>query len=121
MNWYLAVIKKYADFSGRARRTEYWMFFLVNLVVVVVLSILEALVGGPGILSALYGLALLLPSIGVTVRRLHDTSRTGWWILVGLIPFIGFIVLLVFMVLDSQPGSNQWGPNPKEGAAPASV
>ena len=118
MNWYLMALKKYADFSGRARRTEYWMFFLVNIVIAVVLGIVEAILGGPGILGGLYSLAVLLPSIAVTVRRLHDTGRTGWWMLVALIPVIGAIVLLVFMVLDSQPGSNQFGPNPKEAGQP---
>ena len=118
MNWYLKVLKQYADFNGRARRTEYWMFFLFNIIIAVVLGVIESVLGGPGILGGLYSLAVLLPAIGVTVRRLHDTGRTGWWILVGLIPVIGMIVLLVFMVLDSQPGSNEYGPNPKESGQP---
>jgi uncharacterized membrane protein YhaH (DUF805 family) len=114
MNWYLDVIKnKYATFSGRARRKEYWMFFLINILVAIALAIIEAILGLPGILGGIYALALLIPGIAVTVRRLHDTGRTGWWILIGLVPVIGFIVLLVFMVLDSQPGDNAYGPNPK--------
>ena len=117
MNWYLEVLKKYAEFNGRARRKEYWMFFLFNVIISIVLGVIEAMVGGPGIVGGLYALAVLLPALGVTVRRLHDTGRTGWWILVGLIPFIGFIVLLVFMVLDSHPGDNEYGPNPKGAAA----
>jgi uncharacterized membrane protein YhaH (DUF805 family) len=114
MNWYLDVIKnKYATFGGRARRKEYWMFFLINILVAIALAIIEAILGLPGILGGIYALALLIPGIAVTVRRLHDTGRTGWWILIGLVPVIGFIVLLVFMVLDSQPGDNAYGPNPK--------
>jgi uncharacterized membrane protein YhaH (DUF805 family) len=115
MNWYLAVLKKYVDFEGRARRMEYWMFTLVNFIIYVVAytlifstksTLLSALLG-------LYGLAILLPSLGVTVRRLHDTGRTGWWILIGLVPFIGTIVLLIFMILDGDEGQNQYGPSPK--------
>jgi uncharacterized membrane protein YhaH (DUF805 family) len=117
MNWYLEVLKKYAVFSGRARRKEYWLFFLINFIIAIVLGIIEGMVGSPGIVGIIYSLAVLLPGIGVTVRRLHDTGRTGWWILIAFIPLIGAIVLLVFMVLDSQPGDNEYGPNPKAGAA----
>ena len=119
MDWYLEVLKKYAVFDGRARRREYWMFILINLIISVVLVIIDSLIGtvirqaGFGLLQGLYDLAVLIPSIAVTVRRLHDTGRTGWWILIGLIPVIGGIVLLIFMLLDSEPGENQYGPNPK--------
>ena len=114
MNWYLRALKKYAEFSGRARRTEYWMFTLVNVVIAMVLGVIEGILGGPGILGAIYGLAMLLPSLAVTIRRLHDTGRSGWLCLIALIPVVGAIVLLVFLVLDSQPGPNEYGPNPKE-------
>ena len=123
MNWYIQVLKKYAVFSGRARRKEYWYFFLFNCIFSIVLSIIDGLIGtfsaesGMGILTTIYSLAVLIPGIAVTVRRLHDISRTGWWLLIGLIPFIGAIVLLIFMVLDSKPGDNQYGPNPKAAAA----
>lgn len=117
MNWYLEVLKKYAEFSGRARRTEYWMFFLINLIISIVLAVIDNMIGTGGIIGGLYSLAVLLPGIGVTVRRLHDTGRVGWWILIGLIPIIGWIVLLIFMVLDSHPGDNEYGPNPKGAAA----
>ena len=117
MNWYLQVLKNYAVFSGRAHRTEYWMFFLVNLIVTLALYIIEALVGGPGVLGGLYSLAVLIPTLAVSARRLHDTNRSGWWLLIGLIPVIGSIVLLVFMVQDSQPGENQYGLNPKAALA----
>jgi len=113
MNWYLEVLKKYAVFSGRARRKEYWMFLLFNIILVVVLSFVEGLVGSPGIISMLYSLAVLIPSIAVSVRRLHDTDRSGWWLLISLVPLIGAIVLLVFMVIDGKPGENQYGTNPK--------
>ena len=117
MEWYLAVLRNYAGFSGRARRTEYWMFVLFNIVIAIVLSILDALVLGSGILGTLYSLAVLIPSIAVGVRRLHDTGRVGWWLLIGLVPVVGFIVLLIFFVQDSQTGDNEYGANPKEEAA----
>jgi uncharacterized membrane protein YhaH (DUF805 family) len=113
LHWYLKVLKQYAVFSGRARREEYWMFLLFNIIIDLVLGGIEGLAGGPGILGIIYSLAVLIPSIAVSVRRLHDTDRSGWWLLIGLIPLIGAIVLLVFMVQDSQPGENQYGPNPK--------
>lgn len=117
MNWYLEVLKKYAVFNGRAQRQEYWFFVLFNLIITVVLGFVEGLAGSPGVLSLIYGLAVLVPSLAVTVRRLHDSDRTGWWIFIGLIPLIGAIVLLIFMLLDSTPGKNQYGPSPKAAAA----
>ena len=124
MNWYLAVLKKYAVFSGRARRKEYWFFALFNLIISFVLGFIDGLVGtfsleaGIGLLGGVYALAVLLPGIAVSVRRLHDTGRTGWWLLIALVPLIGAIVLLVFMLLDSKPGSNQYGDTPKGAEAP---
>jgi uncharacterized membrane protein YhaH (DUF805 family) len=119
VNWYLTVLKKYADFSGRARRMEYWVFSLINLLIICVLVFLDAMLGFEvgedqiGLLSAIYVLAVLLPSLAVSVRRLHDTDRSGWWLLIGILPLIGDIVLLIFFVLDSTPGDNRFGPNPK--------
>lgn len=119
MSWYLDVLKKYAVFGGRSRRKEYWYFVLFNVIVGIVLSVIDSVLGTPGaeggggLLSGIYGLAVLIPSIAVTIRRLHDTGRSGWWILIYLIPVIGFLVLLFFNVQDSQPGDNQFGPNPK--------
>jgi uncharacterized membrane protein YhaH (DUF805 family) len=118
---YLEALKKYAVFGGRARRKEYWYFVLFNIVVGIVLAWIDALFGtvissshiGLGLLSSIYGLAVLIPSLALTIRRLHDIDRTGWWILIGLVPLIGAIVLLVFAVLDGTKGSNQYGPNPK--------
>ncbi len=119
MNWYLEVLKKYAVFGGRARRKEYWYFFLFNILISIVLGIIDGMTGsfsseaGIGLLGGLYSFAVLIPGIAVSVRRLHDTNRSGWWLLIALVPFIGAIVLLVFMVQDSQPDENQYGPNPK--------
>ena len=113
MSWYLLVLKKYAVFRGRARRMEYWMFFLFNFIIAFVLGFIEGLAGGPGVLGSLYGLAVLLPGLGVSIRRLHDTGRSGWWLLIGLIPIIGAFILLIYMVSDSQEGTNQYGPSPK--------
>lgn len=113
MEWYLGVLKQYAVFTGRSRRKEYWMFVLFNFIIAVVLGFVEEAIGSSGILGGIYALAVLLPSLGVGIRRLHDTGRTGWWLLIGLIPLIGTIVLIVFMVQDSQPGANEYGPNPK--------
>ena len=118
MKWYLEVLRKYAVFDGRARRTEFWLFFLINCIIAFVLSFLEAIVGfasiaGASILGSLYMLAVLIPYLAVGVRRLHDTGRSGWWMLIYIVPLIGAIVLLVFFVQDSQDGDNQYGPNPK--------
>lgn len=112
MHWYLDVLKKYAVFEGRARRTEYWVFVLINFLISLVLSILDSSLG-LGFLGSIYGLAVLVPSLAVTVRRLHDTNRSGWWILIGLVPLVGWIVLLIFMLIDSDPQANEYGPNPK--------
>lgn len=123
MNWYLHVLKNYATFSGRARRKEYWMFFLISALISIVLTLLDILLGTysmeyeAGLFSGLYSLLILIPSIAVVVRRLHDTDRSGWWILISLIPLIGVIVLFVFICLDSQPGTNRFGANPKEAAS----
>lgn len=123
MNWYLDAWKNYVNFQGRARRKAFWMFALFNVIAILALSLIEGAIGlrgegDYGILSGLYSLAVLLPALGLAVRRLHDTGRSGWWILIGLVPLIGGIVLIVFYVLDSQPGTNQFGPNPKESAPP---
>ena len=117
MNWYLAVLKNYAGFSGRARRTEYWMFVLFNVIITIVLNVISLAIQQGSILGGIYGLAVLIPGLAVGVRRLHDTGRSGWWLLIGLVPLIGAIVLIVFMATDGEPGDNAYGPNPK--VAPA--
>ena len=112
MNWYLGVLKKYADFSGRARRKEFWMFALINFIIAIVLSVVDSMIGMP-VLGLIYSLGVLLPGLAVGARRLHDIGKSGWWLLIGLVPFIGIIVLIIFFVMDSNPGDNQYGPNPK--------
>ncbi len=120
MNWYLKVLKQYADFSGRARRKEYWMFVLFNTIFAIVAMILDNILGiamegiGYGPLHGLYFLAMLIPGLAVAVRRLHDVGKSGWMILIALIPLVGAIWLLVLMVTDSNPGENEYGHNPKE-------
>jgi uncharacterized membrane protein YhaH (DUF805 family) len=122
MKWFLIVLRKYADFTGRAQRAEYWFFTLFYLLFFLALSLVDGAAGfynaayGLGLLGGLFALAMILPSIAVSVRRLHDTSRSGWWLLISLIPLIGGVVLLVFVCLDSTPGTNAYGPNPKEAA-----
>lgn len=106
MNQYLTVLKKYAVFSGRARRSEYWMFFLFNFLAAVVLTIVGGLIGDNGVLSGVYQLAVLIPSIAVGVRRMHDTDHRGWWLLLP-------IVNLIFAVIDGDRRENRFGPDPK--------
>lgn len=105
-------LQNYADFSGRARRQEFWMFFLLQIIATAVAMGIDSAIGMPA-MTAVVGLGLLIPAISVTVRRLHDTDRSGWWILVGLVPFVGPIALFVFYVLEGTPGPNRFGPNPK--------
>lgn len=119
MNWYLAVLKNYAGFSGRARRMEYWMFTLFNAVIIAVLDLIGMAVRAGTYLGGLYSLAVLIPSLAVAVRRLHDTGKSGWWVLIAIVPLIGWIVLLVFMVLPGDRGDNAHGPDPKMVAQPA--
>lgn len=120
MNWYLSVLRKYAVFSGRARRREYWYYTLIHMTAVVTAMCLDAVVSvlagydsRYGIFSICYGLATFIPSIAVAVRRLHDTGYTGWLIFLGVIPILGAIALLFFLSRDSEPGDNEYGPNPK--------
>jgi uncharacterized membrane protein YhaH (DUF805 family) len=121
MEWYLKVLKNYAVFQGRARRKEYWMYTLFNVLVLIVLSILDRVLGlssetyGIGPLYVLYALAVLIPGLAVGVRRLHDIDKSGWWMLIAFIPLIGGIVLLVFAVMEGTAGSNRFGPDPKAG------
>jgi uncharacterized membrane protein YhaH (DUF805 family) len=115
MEWYIKVLQNYVGFQGRARRKEYWMFVVISFVISIILEVLQRALHLGQLLTSLYSLAVLLPSIAVSMRRLHDTGRTGWWILIGIIPIIGTIILLVFMFLDSEEGENKYGPNPKLG------
>ena len=122
MEWYLLVLKRYAEFNGRSRRKEYWMFTLYNLVIYLVLYIagfVTLLRSGISMvffgLAFLYALGVLVPSLAVAVRRLHDTGRTGWWLLIAFVPVVGAIILLVFLAQDSAAGANRFGTNPKAG------
>jgi len=124
MNWWLTAMKKYVDFSGRARRKEYWMFTLFNIIFSIVAIVLDNILGtanedlGYGLIYGLFGLAILLPTLAVTVRRLHDVGKSGWWIFISLIPIVGGIWLFILTLTDSQPGDNQYGANPKMSMAP---
>ena len=120
MNWYLKCWKQYADFSGRARRKEYWIFSLINYIIIFFLYILQIVMIESTlwlifpIIFFLYAVAVFLPGLAVNIRRLHDIGKSGWWYIIYLIPIIGAIWLTVLMCLDSEPGENQWGENPKE-------
>ncbi len=123
MNWYLSVLKNYAVFIGRARRKEYWMFALFNIIFCIVAMILDKIFGtayagimGGGLIYYLYCLAVLIPSLAVAVRRFHDVGKSGWFLFIGLIPIIGAIWILVLLCSDGNPGANIYGANPKENA-----
>lgn len=115
MEWYKLFWQNYFTIDGRARRTAYWIPWLINFAVMLILPLIEGMLYGMPVLSLLYWLAIIIPVITVTIRRLHDTGKSGWWVFIILIPIIGGIVLIIFMVLDSQPGPNRFGPNPKTG------
>jgi uncharacterized membrane protein YhaH (DUF805 family) len=112
MNWYLAVLKNYAGFSGRARRREYWMFALFYLIALVVLSVIDQLVFGRAVLSLIYLVATVIPAVAVSVRRLHDTGRSGWWYFINLVPLVGGVLFLIFTVSEGNTGPNQYGSDP---------
>ena len=119
MDLYLDVLKKYAQFHGRARRKEYWYFQMFTTGIAIILVILDVGLGtfsnddAVGLLSGLYSLMVFVPGLAVSVRRLHDTDRSAWWLLIGLIPVIGVFVLVYFMAQDSTPGQNRYGTNAK--------
>ncbi len=127
--WMTQPLKKYADFSGRARRMEYWMFVVLNIGVSVVASVLDSILGMGGMVGGVYGplsliavLGLFVPGLAVAVRRLHDQDKSGWWLLLALIPLLGGLVLLVFMFLEGTAGDNQYGADPKgRSGAPQSI
>jgi len=132
MNYYLAVLKKYAVFDGRAQRAEYWYFFLFNIIISMIIGILGKAIGifnltigtvgnEINILSLLYGLALFIPGLAVQVRRLHDVGKSGWMILINFIPLIGTIWFLVLLIRDGTPGDNEYGPNPKGNNGQSSI
>lgn len=124
MNWYIKVINQYADFSTRARRKEFWMFFLFNLIFGLLAMLIDNFLGTTinvagqnlpyGFVYFAYGLFTLIPNLALSVRRLHDVGKSGWFLLIAFIPLIGGIWLLVLDCIDGEPGDNKWGPNPKE-------
>jgi uncharacterized membrane protein YhaH (DUF805 family) len=111
MEYFIDAFKKYADFSGRSSRKEYWMFVLIYLIIYIALAVIDAVLSGFW-LTTIFSLILLIPSISITTRRLHDTGRTGWWQLIYFIPLIGLIVMLVFLCQDSHE-ENEYGISPK--------
>ena len=119
MDWYLKVLKNYAGFSGRARRKEYWMFVLFNIIFLVIAGVLDNILGtamanvGYGLFYMLYSLAVIIPAIAVGIRRLHDIGKSGWFLLIALIPIIGAIWLLVLLATAGNAGSNKYGADPK--------
>ena len=119
MQYYIKALKKYAEFEGRTTRKEFWMFVLFHVLIMIGLMILDNLLGladsrsGYGVLTGLYGLAVFIPGLAISMRRLHDIGKSGWWLLLNFIPLIGPLVLIVFYVIDSEKGSNEYGPNPK--------
>ena len=123
MNWYIKCLRQYADFSGRARRKEYWMFTLFNAIFALVLRFLDDLFGtvssdlGIGLLVGIYMLAVAIPGLAVSVRRLHDIGKSGWNYLISLIPIVGPILLLVWYCTEGERDSNGWGEDPKMGEA----
>tara|TARA_E500000305_G_C3917712_1_gene186540 strand:- start:199 stop:585 length:387 start_codon:yes stop_codon:yes gene_type:complete len=124
MEWMLLPIKRYADFSGRSRRKEYWMFLLGVIIVAVVLGLIEGALGIGGSVGGIYGplsliflIAVIIPGIAVQVRRFHDQDKSGWFVLLSLIPFVGGLVVLVFMLLEGTKGPNRFGADPKGAGA----
>lgn len=121
MEWMMMPLKRYAEFSGRSRRKEYWMFVLGVIIAAVVLSIIEGIIGLSGMVGGVYGpltliliLAVIVPSIAVQIRRFHDQDKSGWFLLLALIPFIGGLIVFVFMCLEGTKGPNRFGPDPKD-------
>jgi uncharacterized membrane protein YhaH (DUF805 family) len=125
MEWYQLVWSRFAEFDGRSRRQEYWMFSLFQFLIIFAGYVVGLALMAIGIgfvilgLCFIYSLISFIPSLSVSVRRLHDTGKSGWFLLVGLIPFIGGLVLIILMATDSDPGMNEYGPNPKFPEQPA--
>lgn len=112
MSWYIQAIKNYRNFSGRARRKEYWMFALISAVIVFVLGIIDRILG-IALLSSLYSLFILIPELSLSFRRLHDIDKSAWWLLIAFVPVVGAIVLLVFSLKPGTAGANNYGDDPK--------
>jgi len=115
IDWFKKALRNYVNFSGRARRKEYWYFVLAHFVLIIIAMILDSIILGSetGLFYIIVAFGLFLPGLAVTVRRLHDTSRSGWWFLLSLIPLIGSLILLIFLASDTKRETNQWGPPAK--------
>jgi uncharacterized membrane protein YhaH (DUF805 family) len=115
VSWYLDVLKSYAKFSGRARRKEFWMFALIHLVIAIVLVVAASVAEIDALMYVyfIYLLATTIPTLAVTVRRLHDSGKSGWWYFIALVPFIGSFWLLALVAQAGQPQANAYGPDPK--------
>jgi uncharacterized membrane protein YhaH (DUF805 family) len=113
MHWYLEALRRYADFSGRARRKEFWYFNVFHFLFVLGLLAVDTAASLDGYLFMVYGVAMIMPAVAVAVRRLHDTGRSAAWILINFIPIAGTIALVFFLLQDSQPYTNDFGPSPK--------
>jgi uncharacterized membrane protein YhaH (DUF805 family) len=129
IDWVLEVFSKYAVFSGRARRKEYWYWYFFNFIISIFIAVVSVVINLPfgtetdngigwfglfiNLVAIVYSLGIFIPNLAVTIRRLHDTNRSGWSYFISLIPFIGGLILLIYLVEDSTPGDNQYGPNPK--------
>ena len=109
LDWFVKCLKNYANFSGRARRKEYWFFTLVQFIILVITQIIDAILSTDFVFYAIAALALFIPSLSAAVRRLHDTGRSGWWFLIALIPLIGTILLIIWLATETKPENNQWG------------
>jgi len=112
MEHFIDAYKHYADFSGRANREKYWMFYLFYMLAYIILAIMDEIAGTGGVLSGIFTLGSLIPSIAIAARRLHDINRSGWWQLLILIPIVGAIVLLIFYVTKGDEGENRFGTDP---------
>jgi uncharacterized membrane protein YhaH (DUF805 family) len=112
VEYFKLALSKYAEFTGRSRRSEYWYFILVYTLISSAVNTFAFILGDwVTMLGSLVGFALFIPSLAVSIRRLHDTGRSGWWLLIGVVPLIGIILLIVWFATDSQPGANEYGPN----------
>ncbi|WP_343559993.1 DUF805 domain-containing protein [Kiloniella sp. b19] len=114
MNLIFQPFKKYADFNGRARRSEFWPFMLFIIIASLLVQSIDAVTQANGMVTLVFSIVVLLPQLAVTVRRLHDTNRSGWWCFLYLVPLVGFIIVSIFASQNSEPGDNRFGPNPKD-------
>ncbi|PEJ59509.1 hypothetical protein CN692_04765 [Bacillus sp. AFS002410] len=112
MQWYIKVLKNYIGFHGRASRTEYWMFMLINAIITFIFTLVDDFANTKEMFAGIYGLLTLIPLIAVGVRRLHDIGRSGWWYLISIIPFLGSLILLIMACFKSEDHENRFGPVP---------